>query len=181
MVSLKSKTYSQLKIGSVHSKLNYKTGETVFHKDDVPQDKRERKAQVIRSKFSKVLSCSQPEWNISNKIDQPGCYKRNCQVSKHDPTIYQYNYRAETLLQTDQAYVPQPRKFELDRTKLASEAGKFKVHSDRSKLVRKRTEEMKVHPKLHGKDEWDGSTVVPTKLFEVSRSFVISLICYIAI
>ena len=71
--------------------------------------------------------------------------------------------------QSGEAYVPKPRKFEIDKTRLVERQGKLVVHSDTTKLHRRRVEEMEVNPKLRGKPAWDFSTTVTPQSLQYTR------------
>ena len=61
---------AKVRVGSVHGKLHYNSGERVFHHDDVPKHIRDNVESVQWLKATKCIKDSadprfQPEWNSS--------------------------------------------------------------------------------------------------------------------
>lgn len=153
-------------IGSCKLPISFKSGQSVFHHDDIPADKRERKNEVLKWVRSKVLSVDQPEWGKSTELARdrnPLCERRTMENFVNDRShAYQYNYRAEVLPDKLIPPVDRSHKFHItaqtpdmirklqtlraqDTTGIMS--GKFKV-----------TQEMPVHPKLADAVEWNSGT-----------------------
>jgi hypothetical protein len=161
-------------IGSCKLPISFKSGQSVFHHDDIPADRRERKNEVLKWARSKILSVDQPEWGKSTELDRsrnPLCERRTMENFVNDRSrAYQYNYRAEVLPDKLIPPVDQSKKFHIttqspdmikklqtlrdeDTTGILN--GKFKV-----------TQEMPIHPKLVDKGEWSSGTQFVRKQVE---------------
>lgn len=161
-------------IGSCKLPISFKSGQSVFHHDDIPAEKRERKNEVLKWGRSKVLSVDQADWSKSSALDRsrnPLCERRSMENFVNDRSgAYQYNYRAEVLPDKLIPPVDQSKKFHIttqspdmirklmtmrneDTTGIMN--GKFKV-----------TQEMPIHPKLADAGEWNSGTQFVRKRVE---------------
>ena len=140
------------------------TGETVFHPDDIPVDKKANKAFVNKWKRTDAspLGGARPEWQQSVFTDP--VVKRRMRVNfEHDrPNMYQYNFRAEHLPPKALEHVPKPSKFTMHVLSPAEREAIEKARAEDPVLAGKGkvTEEMCVNQKLKGKAAWNNSSVL---------------------
>ena len=169
-----------LRIGSCKGPISYDPAQTVFHHDDIPESKRERKREVRDWARSKILSAENKEWNRSTTPGlYPMCERRSMELHKKDRSHpYQYNFRAETLDSTHIIEpIDQPGKFHISRT-LISDARKIIDVQSSNPIQRgqfKRTTEMPVHPNLEDATAWNTSTKVNHKDFKQSLNRMTSI------
>ncbi|CAM9695059.1 unnamed protein product, partial [Scytosiphon promiscuus] len=152
---------SKFQIGSVKGPKNFSSDQIVFHRDDVPAVRRERKKEV---KERKILGLGKPpEWTSSVILD-PGRMKnaRTKSNSELDPgKAYQYNYRAERLPPKSPDPVPRSNMFQV--TGITDvEAAKRRIlragYPDDTLEHPKRVSEMPTNPSLYGNADWNAST-----------------------
>lgn len=158
---------SKIQIGNVEGPLNYGRKQVVFHHDDVPPNKRERKAAVIDFNRSHTLDLAYHQWNKCTDPQNRVCIRRQRENHVLDRSnAYQYNYRAETV-DTLRNVPPIDRstKFHIS-TQLPSTAKEILETYERDRLQRgqyNRTLEMPVHPDLVDASPWNISTVLTLK------------------
>jgi len=75
---------ASIKIGNAKGPTNYQASQTVFHHDDIPPSKRERKHEVLEWKKSKLLSSERSSWDQSYLTDKPVCERRTMENHVHD-------------------------------------------------------------------------------------------------
>lgn len=161
-------------IGSCKLPTNFKASQTVFHQDDIPLEKRERRNDVKQWSKSKILSVDQPEWTNSTGMSKPVCERRTMENHIHDRSkAYQYNYRAEVLPNKLPPPIDKSTKFHVSRqnSKLIEEL-KATIRDDETGIARgkfKITQEMPVHPKLEGALGWDSSNKPVSKNIEAKN------------
>jgi hypothetical protein len=87
---------SKIRVGSCKTMtIDYKYNQQVFHKDDVPKVKRERKEEVLEWARSKLLDEYKP-WNKSTMVNKPVVEHRKMENFVRDRSnAYIYNYRSE--------------------------------------------------------------------------------------
>lgn len=169
----------RLRIGSIKGPISYDRAQTVFHHDDIPESKRERKREVRDWARSKILSAETKEWDRSTTPGlYPMCERRTMELHKKDRSHpYKWNFRAETLDSTRMIEpVDQPAKFHISRT-LMSDARKILEIQSSNPVQRgqfKRTMEMPVHPNLEDAMVWNTSTTVNHKDFNHSLNRITS-------
>lgn len=162
---------ASIKIGNAKGPTNYQHSQTVFHHDDIPPDKRNRKHDVLEWKKSKILSIDKHNWNQSNQTDIPFCERRTMENHVHDRSNrYNYNYRSESVdyLRNKEA-IDKPTKFHISQ-QLESTATNL-IATTRSNLNNnlldtgylKRTEPMPINPNLEGSKEWNASTTTVSR------------------
>ncbi|CAM9671386.1 unnamed protein product, partial [Hapterophycus canaliculatus] len=151
-------------IGSVKGPKNFSSDQIVFHRDDVPAVRRERKKEVNEWKQRRILGEGKPPgWASSVTLD-PGRMKnaRTKSNSELDPgKAYQYNYRAERLPPKSPEAVPRSNMFQVSGV-TDEEAAKRRIlragYPDDTLEHPKRVSEMPTNPSLDGKTEWNAST-----------------------
>jgi len=131
---------AKARVGMKKAGMHFGSHEHAFHKDDVP-------AKARAAKLDVNLALPQREKNRWHSETQIGTLKylgvERCthQISKHDPTEYKFNFRAEVLPKARQAST---NAFGVT-TKLL--LGKEHFH---------RTQEQPIHPNLDdGRPEWN--------------------------
>ena len=159
---------ARIQIGSCKGPISYGAGQTVFHHDDIPEARRERKKEVREWARSKILSVERPEWRKSTLANlYPKCERRQAENHIRDRSgPYKYNFRAETLEYANVVEpIDQPTKFHVSRTTTA----KAKEIAEIQKTNRvqsgyfKRTQEMPIHPKLENTQPWNNGTQLSPK------------------
>ena len=153
---------ARIQIGSCKGPISYQAKQTVFHHDDIPEARRERKREVREWARSKILSVEKPEWSKSTVAGlYPVCERRQAENHIRDRSQpYQYNYRAETL---EYAHIvepiDQPHKFHLSRTTTAKamEIAAIQKSNRVQNGYFKRIQEMPTHPKLENVVAWNNS------------------------
>lgn len=158
---------SKIQIGNVEGPLNYGRQQVVFHHDDVPPNKRERKAAVMEFKRSHTLDPTHNKWNKSTDPQNRACIRRQRENHVHDRSnAYQFNYRAETVdTLRNVAPIDKSTKFHIS-TQLPSTAKEILEIYKQDRLQRgqyNRTLEMPVHPNLADASPWNLSTVLTLK------------------
>ena len=61
---------AKFQIGSVHGKINYKRGQSVFHHSDIPKKAQQAREEVKRSKQRDALGLSRPQWDIGTRVEE---------------------------------------------------------------------------------------------------------------
>mmetsp|Transcript_24160 Transcript_24160/g.33132 ORF Transcript_24160/g.33132 Transcript_24160/m.33132 type:complete len:318 (+) Transcript_24160:24-977(+) len=151
-----------IKIGSSKGPISYSHNQTVFHHDDIPEQKRLRRNEIKNFLKSRILSVDKDTWNKSNQIEKPVYESRKMENFVHDRTFpFQYNFRAESLdpLRLNEA-IDKPTKFHVS-TQLESTAREIlsAKQSDRIQAGHfMRTKEMPINTKLEGYTPWNEST-----------------------
>jgi hypothetical protein len=130
-----------IRVGSIHSQLNYGAGERATHSSEMPARAREARAWLAggRARDEARFRSETSTYHVP--------VSRTLENFDHDPTEYKFNFRAEEL--------PHPRPVVYDpfgrpRRVLLGDGGHFH-----------RTQEMPVHHALEGKPRWDLSTQLP--------------------
>ncbi|CAM9561628.1 unnamed protein product, partial [Discosporangium mesarthrocarpum] len=151
-------------IGSVKGPKNFGSNQTVFHRDDIPAERRERKKEVNQWKENKILLGGKPPgWRSSVSLSTSRLVgvrtKANSDLDPGKP--YQYNYRAEVLPPKSPPPVPKAEKFKVStvglkeaKRRLASRAQYPDDTINHPKLVA----EMPINPRLKEKPPWRPST-----------------------
>ncbi|CAM9148827.1 unnamed protein product [Ectocarpus sp. 12 AP-2014] len=155
---------TKFQIGSVKGPKNFSSDQTVFHRDDVPATKRERKKEVKEWKERRILRMGRPPgWTSSVTLD-PARMKcaRTKSNSELDPgKPYQYNYRAEVLPPKSPDPVPKSNMFQVSGV-TNEEAARRRIlrakYPDNALEQPKRIEEMPSNKRLDGKIRWNPST-----------------------
>lgn len=167
-------------IGSCKLPISFKSSQSVFHHDDIPAEKRERKNKVMKWARSKILSVEQPEWSKSSALDpsrRPICERRTMENFVNDRSgAYQYNYRAEVLPDKLVPPLDKSTKFHItsqtpemtNKIKTVKLKDKTGVMNGKFKI----TEELPIHPKLEDAIAWDnGTQLVRKKVEAAGREF----------
>lgn len=155
---------AKIKIGNCKGPVSYNLNQTVFHHDDIPDDRRQRHTEIKHWLKSKVLSEERSGWQKSTDAGNPVCVRRTMENFANDRSnAFQYNYRAETLdaLRTVAA-IDRPTKLHVSAQ---MESTAFEIRDERATCRVKngnlnRTGEMPSHPKLEGALDWQVSTVI---------------------
>lgn len=153
---------ASIRIGSCKGPVNYKQAQTVFHHDDIPEAKRNRKVEVMKWKQSKILNIDNPSWNQSIVTEIPMLERRTMENYVHDRSRrYDYNFRGETLdYLRNMEPIDRPTKFHISRQQestarsISSAMQSSRVNSG----YLMRTEAMPQHPKLESAVGWNTST-----------------------
>ena len=164
---------AKIQIGSIKGPITYKREQQVFHHDDIPESRRNRKEEVKKWLKSNILSVDRRDWQKSTalKMDEGYgyaiCERRQAEnIVKDRSKPYNYNYRAETLKYASVSEpVDQPGKFHISRMTMQDLARLDSVKRQ-DRLQRgyfKRTEEMPTHPDIEGKTAWNNSTQLTAK------------------
>eukprot|EP00904_Undaria_pinnatifida_P011308 jgi/Undpi1/7307/HiC_scaffold_22.g09780.m1 len=155
---------TKFQIGSVKGPKNFCSTQTVFHRDDVPAQRRERKKDVKDWKERRILAVGQPPpWSSSVTLDPSRLkYARTKSNSDLDPgKPYRYNYRAEALPSKSPHPVPRPHRFKVS---CVTEAEAEKRRAERAGYPNnavnhpKRLAEMPVNRRLDDMEAWNHST-----------------------
>jgi hypothetical protein len=164
MTDTKEFLKSKIQIGNNKGPINYIRNQTVFHHDDVPERKRERKEDVVEWKRNKIVGPEIHTWNKSVHPNQPVCVRRQMENFDHDRSHkYEYNYRAETL---------EP----LKNVPPIDKSTKFHISGQSPKTTQQilaitstnpleagrfhRTLELPINPKLSDYPEWNQTTIL---------------------
>jgi len=155
---------AKIQIGNVQGPTSYQLNQTVFHHDDIPEVKRQRKNEVKQWMKSRVLSADIPPWNQSSLFEKPVIVRRQAENIVADRSLpYQYNYRSETLDYLDLIEpIDKPNKFHISR-QVETRAREILATRSSSRIQSghfNRTGEMPIHPKLENSEPWNLSTVV---------------------
>lgn len=158
---------AKIQIGNIKGPMNYDGKQVVFHHDDVPPARRERKHEVIEWKRKKIVGPEHNEWNISYNPNNPVCVRRQMENFDHDRSHkYEFNHRAETVDPLrNVAPIDRSTKFHIS-SQLASTREQIMTIRESNPLERgrfHRTLEMPVHPKLQEAPAWNVSTVLTLK------------------
>lgn len=167
-VKMSSSTHSFLKakiqIGNTKGPVNYDGKQVVFHHDDVPSNRRERKQEVLEWKRKKIVGLEHHSWNISSNPNNRPCERRTAENLVHDRSNkYTFNYRAETVdsLRTIPP-LEKSTKFHISG-QLASTAKEIMTIRQSNPVEAgryHRTLEMPVHPSLQDVPGWNSTTVL---------------------
>eukprot|EP01038_Epipyxis_sp_PR26KG_P006780 gene6780-9287_t len=155
---------AKIQIGNTKGPLSYNRDQSVFHYDDIPIDKRNRRNEVKNWKKSKLLSEETPAWNQSVQRKVILCDRRTTENFIHDRSkAFNYNYRAETLdtLKLNPP-IDKPTKYHIS-TQLTSTALEILKEKESDRIqngIFHRNAEMPVHPKLQDAPKWEVSTAV---------------------
>ncbi len=152
---------TKFRIGSIHGRCNYDSEEKAFHSSDVPAKAVQARRQIRKSKHSNILGQYKNSWNNSTDTNVPICLRRQRQNSKHDRSVYTYNYRAEKLPPPTPAYISKATHLQLDQRTLQTDPSLRE--QSRTLISTKRTQEMPVHPNLEGALAWNCSTYIDRK------------------
>lgn len=88
---------AKIQIGNTKGPLDYQLKQTVFHHDDVPQQRRVRVEEVKEYARRKILD-ETPTWSKSSKPEKLVCERRTMEnYAKDRSHQFTYNYRAESL------------------------------------------------------------------------------------
>ncbi len=167
--SLKSRQYlrAKIKIGNCKGPVSYNLDQTVFHHDDIPEDRRVRHTEIKHWLKSNLLSDDRPGWHKSTDAGVPVCERRKMENFANDRSnAYQYNFRGESLdcLKTVEP-IDKPTKLhistQLESTALAIRDARAQSRVQTGNL--NRTGEMPVHPRLDSAGKWQLSTFVSTR------------------
>lgn len=154
---------AKIQIGNSKGPVSYVLKQTVFHHDDVPHERRQRKSEVQQWAKSTLLSVDRKGWNQSVDAGTPICERRQAENFRRDRSKpFQYNYRAETLDSMRlTAPIDMPTKFHISQ-QLEEQAQTIKELRDSDRIQRgyfQRTGEMPIHPSLTSDLEpWHMST-----------------------
>ena len=153
---------AKIQIGSCKGPVSYKLKQTVFHHDDIPEDKRARRNEIKAWTKSTTLSSERPNWTKSTDPGKPVVERRQMENFERDRGLpYQYNYRSEHIdyLKAVEP-IDKPTKFHIS-TQLESRAFEIREIQDQDRVHKgnfNRTGEMPVHPRLEGEGPWNVST-----------------------
>jgi len=155
---------SKFQIGSRKGPINYGHTETVFHPDDISAEKKANRDDIMQYKKKSVLGDSKPQWNSSVYVQKKICEDKRIRANfEHDRAhMHQYNYRAEVLPEKIVAPPPKTNRYQVHAVG-GSEIERRANARANNKIfqgIAKRTEEMKVNPKLDDKPEWNACTVL---------------------
>eukprot|EP01036_Dinobryon_divergens_P034689 gene34689-44861_t len=153
---------SKIQIGSSRGPISYLHNQTVFHHDDISEQKRLRRNEIKSFLSSKILGSEADPWSKSTKVEKPLCENRRMENFVADRSApFQYNYRAESLdpLRINEP-IDKPSKFHIS-TQLESTARDILAARAEDRIQAghfMRTQEMPVNSKLQGAAEWNFST-----------------------
>ncbi len=89
---------AKIQIGNCKGPVSYKLEQTVFHHDDIPDDRRQRHNEINHWLKSKLLSEDRPAWKKTTDPGNPVCERRRMENFANDrSTAFQYNFRGESL------------------------------------------------------------------------------------
>mmetsp|Transcript_9737 Transcript_9737/g.9819 ORF Transcript_9737/g.9819 Transcript_9737/m.9819 type:complete len:334 (+) Transcript_9737:111-1112(+) len=152
---------AKIQIGSAKGAITYNPNQTVFHPDDINEEKRRRKSEIKEYLQSKILNSDKRPWTDSVAVDNKACIRTNYQNFDHDRSnAYQYNYRAEVLPNKNIPKIDKSTKFHLSAmdpetiSRLEEEREKDPIAQGKFH----RTSEMPTHPNLVNKTKWNAST-----------------------
>lgn len=164
-------TKAKFRIGSCRGPQNFKRGDTIFHKDDVPADRLARKQEVMnwKKKASRLVGPGRSQWNSSMAWEQRRLRLRV--ISEGDPIpTFKYNYRAEVLPgKPPEPAPPKANQFRLStltKDQVRERSRRREEYMSGSIIHPRRTQELPVHPALEQARPWNGSTMVDAKEFE---------------
>lgn len=169
MTTIAKPTYlkAKIQIGNTKGPMNYDGKQVVFHHDDVPSNRRERKQDVLEWKRKKIVGPEYHDWNISSNPNNPPCVRRAMENHVYDRSHkYEFNYRAETV---DPLRNIPP----LDKSTKFHVSGQLASTAKEIMTIRltnpleagrfHRTLEMPVHPRLSDTSAWNNTTVLTIK------------------
>lgn len=153
---------AKIQIGNSKGPTSYKRQQAVFHHDDIPENRRERRLEVRSWLKEDVLSVASPKWQKSTDAQVPVCERRRMENYDHDrANAHQYNFRAETLDPNRMTMpIDKPTKFHIS-CQLESTVRDILQTREGSRIQRgwtHRTRELPNHPDLEDKDKWKEST-----------------------
>lgn len=157
---------SKIQIGNSKGPIQYGPAQSVFHHDDVPENKRLRKEEVLQWASSKILDPNRSAWNKSNDPNNPVCVRRQMENHVKDRSHqFAYNYRAETVDSLRNLEpVDKSTKFHIS-VQLESTAKNIVEQKKKNRVLNgqlHRTKEMPVHPNLENAT-WNTTTVLTKK------------------
>lgn len=161
---------AKIQIGNARGNISFGATQTVFHHDDINENKRIRKEEV-KSWAKPSILAPKSQWNQTIVTNEPFMERRTTENFVHDRSRpFQYNYRAETLGPKLDKTPDKPTKFKVTlknsgAASLQSTNGKPLYDSTIKDF--KRTEEMPVHPNLESDftRDWHLSTAIGKKQF----------------
>jgi hypothetical protein len=162
---------AKIQIGNAKGTSTFAPNQTVFHHDDISEEKRKRVQEVKKFAHPNVAGNNEIEWNKSSKVNSKLVERRTRENFVQDRSnSYQYNYRAETLPAPNPQLGEKPSKFKVTlrdtgKSSLSSTTGSFATTN------LKRTQELPIHPNLEAdfSREWNLSSAVQKANFD--RSF----------
>ena len=159
--------HAKIQIGNSKGPITYKLKQTVFHHDDIPDDKRKRHGEIKNWLKSKILTEETPQWNKSSYVFVPECERRTMENHVNDRSnAFQYNYRSESLeCLKNVEPIDKPTKMHVS-TQYESTAQSILDRKASSRFLSgnfNRTGEMPSHPNLTDAEKWNVSTFVEPK------------------
>lgn len=140
-------------------RMNFTTLEKAIPDAPEHKERREAKREVKRMSKKDVLGLRKTPWEQSVNTTSKTTERQSCQIPKHDPTLFQYNYRAEVLPKPNMQFVSKPGAHDFDHTKLYPD-----YTPERSSIPpASRAGELDVHPDLMNKKNWNSSTYLDHK------------------
>lgn len=155
---------AKIQIGNTKGPLNYDGKQVVFHHDDVPETRRQRKHEVLEWKRKKIVGPEHHQWDISSNPNNPPCVRRAMENHVHDRSHkYEFNFRAETVDPLRNVPpVEKSTKFHVS-SQLASTAKEIMTIRANNPLEAgrfHRTLELPVNPNLADMPAWNNTTVL---------------------
>ncbi|CAM9525130.1 unnamed protein product, partial [Choristocarpus tenellus] len=157
---------AKFQIGSVKGPKTFGCSQTVFHRDDISAERRERKKEVNQWKESKILLKGKPPgWRSSVSLSAERLVEPRTRANYDlDPgKPYQYNYRAEVLPPKAPKPVPKVEKFKVSSVGPEEELMlrvNRREYPDKTLDHPKLVGEMPINPRLGIKNRWRPSTQV---------------------
>ncbi|GBG27969.1 Hypothetical Protein FCC1311_041922 [Hondaea fermentalgiana] len=149
-------------IGAKSMRMNFSASEKALPNTPEYEEKRKLKREVKRASKADILGTRKTDWNQSVHVT-PSCTERtSCQVPKHDPTLFQYNYRAETLPRPNMRFVATPGLHNFDHTRLHPG---YKPEDSQIPPAA-RCAEIPVHASLESKASWQPSTEIDRRALD---------------
>jgi len=152
----------KMRIGSIHGRMNYSLSERAFHASDLHEENRRKKLDVKSSSKPDLLGLSKATWNTSVDPEISICVRRRRQNHKHDPAVFNYNFRAEVVPKPNLRFLPKPGRHDFDHTTLRRD---YTLEDSKIRPAF-RIRELDVNPNLDDKRNWQHSTEVDRKELE---------------
>ena len=147
---------ARIQIGNAKGAHSFAPHQTVFHHDDITEDKRKRVQEVKAFSRPNLAGVNHREWNKSSLVPRKLAERRTAENFDHDRShAYQYNYRAELLRPPNPKPIPSTSKFKVTLRDPGPGVGPQTANL-------KRTQEQPVHPKLESdfSTEWNLSSTI---------------------
>lgn len=165
----KSYLRAKIQIGNARGGTNFAPNQTVFHHDDISEEKRKRVQEVKKFARPNVAGNNDIDWNPSSKVNSKLVERRTRENFVFDRSnTYQYNYRAETLPNPNPTPEDKPSKFRVTLRDTGKSSVSGTTNFESTNL--KRTQELPIHPNLQTDftTEWNLSSAIQKSNFDKS-------------